>query len=234
MRVISKILAGCTAIALTACSQGGTTTGGATTSGATTGGASGNTGASSGGASAGGNAALDTSFDTAFNNVINQGPTQTPITGSANYVGEMNLATVDVAGAENGFVVGDLALSVNFDASTDPVSGTATNFRGVRDGVDITIGGTLDTANSTSINVLSAQTTPLPTGGSVTITSMNASLRGDLTDGEFGNTYNAEASLVGTFNGANAASVSGGAGVLTNAVGTEGIVSGGQFYANKQ
>jgi hypothetical protein len=230
MKTITKIMTCCAVLALTACSQGGTAAGGGLG-----GGSSGGSGGGAGGGAGGGSgAALDTNFDTAFNAAINQGPTQTPITGTASYVGELNLRTVDATGAENGFAVGDLALAVDFDASSNPISGTATNFRGVRDGTDITIGGTLDTANSTSINEVTDLTTPLPTGGSITITNMNVSLRGDLTDDEFGNTYNAEATLNGPFMGSNGAASAGAAGVLTNSVGTNGIVAGGQYYVNKQ
>jgi hypothetical protein len=221
MTTITKIFAGLSILAISACSQGTTT-------------AAGGGGGGAGGGGGGGGAQLEVDFDAAFNAAINQGPTQTPISGSANYAGELNLSTVDSTGAENGFVVGDLALAVDFDAASNPITGTATNFRGVRDGTDITISGTLDTANSTSINAVSAQTTPLPIGGSLTVTSMNVSLRGDLTDGEFANTYNAEASLTGPFLGTGGAATAGAAGVLTDAVGTNGIVAGGQYYANKQ
>ena len=113
-----------------------------------------------GGGSGGGMPAVGGSnFDTEFMAVQGLLPTQTPIIGSASYLGEVAVLTNANAGNADERVVGDLTMIIDFDATSDPITATVDNLEGEVNGVQTTIGGALSTAHATNqVNAISATT----------------------------------------------------------------------------
>ncbi len=161
--------------------SGGTSGGsaGGGTSGGSTGGGTG--GGSTGGGTSGGAAPItQAEFDAKNLQYIFLQSTTQPLSGTANYQGKLSVLTQANANDASEAVYGDANLNVNFGSGVvNPITGTATNFAGKVNGVDTVIGGTLDTANALSndSNLVSAQAT-----GAGTLTSITATLRGDLVD----------------------------------------------------
>jgi hypothetical protein len=69
-------------------------------------------------------------------------PKQVPLTGSADYSGEVLLNTgTAVSATEDNHVIGDLDNNISFEGGANPIPGTGTNFTGKINGVDATVGG---------------------------------------------------------------------------------------------
>ncbi|MDQ7069168.1 MAG: hypothetical protein Q9M48_00185 [Rhodobacterales bacterium] len=125
---------------------------------------------------------------------------------------------------------GDLDLTVDFDATNNPISGSATNFTGELDGVATSATGTLTTAASSGVNAVSAQTTVLPIVGAITTTGLVAGLNGDLTDVGSGTTSNVELGLIGTFIGINGSGAFGASSAIIQTAGEPNVIAAGTFY----
>lgn len=135
-----------------------------------------------------------TAFDDDFNALGNRPVTTQPVTGTANYVGEMAILAPNTASAggtrvtnDDNTVIGDLEMTVDFaPGATNPVTGTAKNFAGKVGGQDVALDGELTTANhidtaGTINNTVATATAAGPTG-TLTTTSVSASFQGTLTD----------------------------------------------------
>ncbi len=186
-----------------------------------------------GGGGGGGTAAYDAKLD----QVRGMIPTIVRQTGTANYVGQTRLDTLDPAGTSStptGYLVGDIALAANFD--TESVSGTATNFAGEVGGQAVTLSGTLDTANSNSPNLVSSSTTTAPIIGTITTTALVANMRGTLTESINNQSSDVELGLQGAFVGPNANAIHGPAVALVGSSGTVGFGFGGAgtYYLERQ
>lgn len=209
----------------------GGSTGGGTSGGSTGGGTSG--GSTGGGSTGGGTPTTQADFDAKnFQYIFLQATTQ-PLSGSANYQGKLSVLTQANANNATEAVYGDASLNVNFDpAVVKPVTGTATNFAGKVNGVDTVISGTLSTANALSNdpNMVTAQTT-----GVGTLTSITATLRGDLVDPASALSGSARMILNGNLKEAGGTKMSGGHQTTLTPTGqTSTIATGGSFYADKQ
>ncbi len=136
-----------------------------------------------GGAGAGGGGAGGGGFDATSDAIIAQGPTRTPLSGQANYAGELRINTQDASGAGNGSVTGDLALTVDFDATDNPFSGSASGFAGTVGGQQVALDGQLTAQDNTAggVNFIASDTVSAA-GTSVTTTSFGLNLEGELTE----------------------------------------------------
>lgn len=219
-------LAGCSGSGSGTASGGG---GGASAGGGSAGGGS----AGGGGGSAGGGslAAYQASFDTASQTA---GPTQTRLTGTANYTGQVSVRTNANAANADEAVVGDLDMAINFDANSDPIDASVDNLQGEIDGTQTTISGTLSTANATNqVNAISATNVNIPGQGPVTITGISVGLEGTLSDPTGTLSGEALMTLQGNFVGTNGASVFGANGVGIRPSSGANIITGGTFYGNQ-
>ncbi|MCF3592679.1 hypothetical protein LZG00_01550 [Rhodobacteraceae bacterium LMO-12] len=183
-----------------------------------------------GGGGGGGTAA----FDAALSNVQHLGPQTEKQIGTSDYSGQAKVETVDNAsGVKNGYIIGDVDLTANWDAET--VSGSATNFQGEYDGNPVTLDGTLTTAASSSPNTVVQQTIALPVGGTITTGNLIANLRGTLTESINNESSDVELGMIGSFTGANAEGAQGAATMLVGDSDSVGfaIAGGGQFYLEK-
>lgn len=171
-------------------------------------------------------------YSTAYAAAQGQIQTQTPLTGTASYSGRTHIDLPDAnnAGQNNGYLEGDLDLTIDFDAANNPISGTASNFTGELDGAATSATGTLTTAASSGVNAISATTTILPVIGSITTTGLIAGLNGDLTDVGSGTTSNVELGLIGTFTGNNGSGAFGAASAVVQTAGQANVITSGTFY----
>jgi hypothetical protein len=184
-------------------------------------------------------------FDAAFLDAMSEGPTTTPLTGSATYNGEMQVLTVDNTGT-TGSIRGAVEMNANF-ASATPFSAEMSNFSGTVNGNDVSFSGTLSSdqaTDSSPINQLA--TTPLPAiAGGGEASAMTLSIGGTLTTDDTGvkNTLNPGSTMNGNFFGTNgrivggatgwSIAVDGGTSALTGTgTGTNGAI-GGQWYAEQ-
>lgn len=209
-------------------STGGSTGG----TGGSTGGTGGSTGGSTGGNTGGsGGTTSFAAFDSGFMAAQTTAPTQTPLTGSADYTGKVALNTGSTTlGDPDNTIVGDLDLSINFDAANNPISGTATNFAGTVGGTATTIGGTLTADQSANaLNNIVASQVNVPVVGSITTTSLAVRMRGDLTGPTAALNGPSNLNLQGTFTGADGASNFGPATLDSSG----GGLTGGTYYLNK-
>ena len=167
--------------------------------------------------------------------------TTTQLTGTANYKGDVLVDTI--ANSDPGdYLVGDLDIDMNFDQKTNnPMSGTATNFRGQLGGQDIALNGTLSTSdplNGSPVNEIGENSFAVPAPGSGTVfqTGMSLSMAGTITDpsGNPDNSGDALMTLQGTFRGPDGQLVHGAAGGLFEPD-SGGVVNlGGQFQLDRQ
>lgn len=139
---------------------------------------------SNGGGGGGGGGFTPEEYDDALADVQGRIPTSDmPREGTASYSGAARVDGVDGA---DGFVVGEVNLDVDFDAEpTEAISGTATNFSGVLDGEEVTIGGTLSTGpDFPTALAINEFTVDLPTGGSQTVVTgaVSIAMYGDVVD----------------------------------------------------
>lgn len=200
------------------------------------GGAGGGAGGGGGGGGAGGSgsgslAAYQTAFDAASQT---NGPTQTRLTGTANYIGQVSVRTnANSANAEEA-VVGDLDMGINFDANSNPITATVDNLQGEVDGTQTAIAGTLSTANATNqVNAISATDVNIPGQGTSTITGLSVGLEGTLSDPSGTLSGDALMTLQGNFVGTNGASVFGANSVAIRPTSGADLITGGTFYGNR-
>ena len=176
-------------------------------------------------------------YDAAYDAMANTLATTTQLTGNANYQGQVKVDVLDqVGGQVEGHILGDVDLDVAFGGPVaGTISGTATNFRGTVNNEDVTLSGTLETANSSLPNVTAPSEQPLPTGGSIWLTNLSAGMRGTLTDDDTGESAETEVSLLGTFVGTNGAGAHGAAAMTVDAGDTPVFIAGGgTFYLERQ
>lgn len=210
--------------------SGGTTTGGTTTGGTTTGGTP--TGGTTTGGTPTGGTTSQAAFDAKSQSYIFLVPTSTPLSGSADYTGEISVLTQANTADPTEAVVGDLDMSVNFGSGvTNPVTATVGNFSGNVNGASTTVSGTLSTANAIAndVNLVTATST-----GAGTITGATATLRGTITDPSGALSGDARMILNGNFKEADGAKMSGGhqTTIFPTGGGTS-IATGGSLYADK-
>ncbi|WP_297756004.1 hypothetical protein [uncultured Shimia sp.] len=194
-------------------------------------------GGGAGGGGGGGDPKPLENYDTAYDAMMNTPATTTQLTGNANYQGQVKVEVLDqVGGQAEGHIVGDIDLAVAFGGPVDgTVSGTATNFRGTVNNQDVSLSGTLDTANSNLPNITAPSKHDLPTGGSIWLTNLSAGMRGTLTDDETGESSDTELSLLGSFVGTNGSGAHGMAAMtIDNANTPVFIAGGGTFYLERQ
>ncbi|MBB3986241.1 hypothetical protein GGQ68_002580 [Sagittula marina] len=216
---------------------GGTTSGGGGTSsgGGTTSGGGGTSTGGGGGTTSGGTPTGTGSlaaFDAKALNYNLLVPTATGLTGTADYAGEISMLTQANAGNTAEAVVGDLNMTVNFDAgATNPVTATAGNFAGEVNGTATSIGGTLSTANAIAGDVNSVTATSTGAG---TLTSATATLRGTLSDPTGSLSGDARMILSGNLKEAGGAKMGGGhQTTITPFGGGSTIATGGSLWADK-
>ncbi len=197
-------------------------------------GSTGGGGAGGGGGGGGGGGSLS-AYETAFNSAsqTNQ-PTQTAITGTASYTGQVKVLTNANAADAKEAIVGDLNMTINFDSNNRPVDATVNNFAGEVNGVQTSVAGSLTTANApTQINTITASVVNLPVIGPVTTTGLSVGMEGALSDPTGTLTGDALMILQGTFVGANGASVFGSNSVIIDPATGANIITGGTFYSNR-
>ena len=191
--------------------------------------------AAGGGAGGGGGGGSLTAYETAFNTASQtNGPTQTRLTGTANYTGQVSVRTNANAANTDEAVVGDLDMAINFDANSDPINATVDNLQGEIDGAQTAIAGTLSTANATNqVNAISATQVNIPGQGASTITGLSVGLEGTLSDPSGTLSGDTLMTLQGNFVGANGASVFGANAVAIRPNTGPDIITGGTFYSNR-
>jgi hypothetical protein len=199
------------------------------------------------GAGGGGGAGGATGYDAKFGAIENTIATTTQMTGSVDYAGQTKVMTFAEGSNgvdSNGTITGDVALNANFD--TGAVSGTATNFAGTVDGKDITLTGTLDTANSAFADTSMAYSTAVPPIPGIPQTQglygsgFTADMRGELTNTETDDKATATLNLLGSVVGTDGAAAWGPASLTVNNVVDQGSLgfdlgsSGGTFYVERE
>lgn len=197
---------------------------------------------SGGGAAAGGGgganpAAFKTAYDAALRPT--QGRTLTPLSGTADYSGQVEILTNENPADTKEAIYGDLKMAVNFGANVKrPVSGTIGNFAGKFGGEDIKLDGTLSTANAKASDpnfVTSTEITlPAPASGTRTLTSMGGTFTGDLSDPDSKLTGRTELIVSGDFYGTGGEGIVGMAGGSVAPSSGAARIVGGPAYANKQ
>ncbi|MEM1301688.1 MAG: hypothetical protein AAGH17_03815 [Pseudomonadota bacterium] len=191
-------------------------------------------GPSNNGGGGGGAAATTTSslaqFDSKFNEVSGLPATLTKLTGTAEYTGKVSIRTdPNAPPTSSDVVVGDLDMDIDFDNGTSPITATATNFNGSVNGQDVTIDGTLSTANAQNqVNAVTSTNT-----GVGTVTGISVGLEGALSDPNSTLTGDALMTLQGTFRGDNGAAINGASGLVVRPSSGPNVVTGGQFYAER-
>ncbi|MCZ4352096.1 hypothetical protein O4H61_06165 [Roseovarius aestuarii] len=199
---------------------------------------SGGAGGPGGGGGGGGTPAQAmAAFDAAMDEGPKMGPTTINPKGKANYAGKTKINTIN----ENqtgfsGFVIGDLEMEADFDQDT--LSGTATNFKGQIDDKDVTLDGTLDTANITGNEPNMVVTSdPIEVAGQkIHTTSLLGALEGKLKNSLTDETADVQLILQGTAFGANADRFQGGAAAIIGNKDEVGFAFGGsgEFYLDRQ
>lgn len=223
---ISFVLLAC--LSLSACS--GSSSGSGTGGGGTGGGGTG--GGGTGGGGAGGGGTFQSSFDAA--NL--QPPTQTALSGSADYTGQISVRTNANAADTDEVLIGDLDMNVNFNAgATRPITASATNFAGEIDGTAVTATGTLSTANAPNgVNAVSTTNLNIPGVGATTFTGLSTELRGTLSEPTDNLSGDVVMTLQGDMRGTNGASAVGANGVSIEPTGGgAAIITGGTWYADR-
>lgn len=200
-------------------------------------GSSTSTGAGSGGGtgSGGGSGGSGNTFTTGFDTVNLLPPTQTALSGSADYTGEVSIRTNANAANTDEVLVGDLDMNVNFNPNTArPITATAGNFAGEIDGTQVTATGTLSTANAPSgVNAVSTTAVNIPGQGAATFTGLSVELRGTLAEPTDNLTGDVVMTMQGDMRGTDGAAAAGAAGVSVQPASGPAIITGGTWYMNK-
>jgi len=198
------------------------------------GGGGGGTGSSGG---SGGATPTPTAFAAAFDRTTNLPPSINPLTGRANYSGQVEVLTNSDPNNAQEAVFGDVAMAIDFaPGASRPISGTVGNFAGKVGGTDVQITGTLSTANaqSSAPNEVTVNSFAAPvTGTQITQTGIVATFNGDLTDHANKLSGSAEMTILGSFNGSTGEGLIGSNGVGIRPQTGAGFISGGRFYANR-
>lgn len=191
-------------------------------------------GSSTSGVAGVGGVAGSSDYDTNFAAAQGKLATTTALTGSADYKGEIEILTGLNQGNADESVIGDLEMNVNFDGGSRPITATASGFEGEVNGTQVTVDGTLSTANAPNgINAVTATTVEVPVVGSVVSTGLSVQLEGSLSEETEQLTGDAQLTLQGTFVGTEGASVFGSAaGIIDPATGPN-VITGGTWYADK-
>ncbi len=168
-------------------------------------------------------------FLTAFNATNGLVATTVPLSGTANYAGQVEIRTSQDATDADNVVYGDLALAINFDANTNPIDMTVNNLSGTIGGTATNISGTLSSNGSNGLNVVN-ETQILGR----TSTSLAAMAEGTLTDPTGTLTGDARMSVTGTMRGTNGEGITGANSVIITNPGSPNFTSGGRVYADKQ
>lgn len=187
-------------------------------------------GGGTGGGSGGGGSVAD--FDTNFEQIQMTAPTTTALAGTATYNGEVSVRTNANSSLMDERVFGDLAMTINFNAGSDPISATVSNIAGEINGVQTSVAGELSTAGANQVNAVTATNINLPTGTS-TVTGMSVGLEGTLTDPTGTLSGDALMTLQGNFVGNDGAGVFGASSVAIRPNSGPDFISGGTFYAEK-
>lgn len=214
--------------------SGGSGSGGSGSGGS--GGGSGGSGSGSGGAGSGGSAGGGSTFQSSFDAANLQPPTQTALSGSADYTGEISVRTNANAADADEVLIGDLDMNVNFNAgATRPITASATNFAGEIDGTAVTATGTLSTANAPNgVNAVSTTNLNIPGAGATTFTGLSTELRGTLSEPTDNLSGAVIMTLQGDMRGTNGAAVAGANGVSIEPTGGgASIITGGTWYADR-
>ena len=174
-------------------------------------------------------------FDKAFQAAQGQLATQTPLTGSASYKGQVSVRTTANAADTDESVYGDLAMTVNFAPNqARPISATVDNISGNINGQATDVAGSLSTANApTQINAVTATNVNIPIQGQITSTGLSVGMEGKLTDPTGTLSGDALMILQGTMVGTNGASTFGSNSVVIKPASGANVITGGTFYANK-
>tara|TARA_R110002095_G_scaffold37054_2_gene34525 strand:- start:417 stop:1058 length:642 start_codon:yes stop_codon:yes gene_type:complete len=173
-------------------------------------------------------------YDAAFQAVQGMAPTATRLSGSADYTGEIEILTGLNQGNADERLIGDLDMNVSFDGGSRPITATASGFEGEIDGQQVTVNGTLSTANNTSgLNTVVATDSNVPGVGTITTTGVFATLQGTLTENTGQISGDAILGLTGNVVGANGEGIIGAATVTVDTGSGPFIGGGGTFYANQ-
>lgn len=204
-------------------------------SSSTSAGAGGGAGSGGGGAGSGGGGGSLTAYETAFNAASQtHGPTQTRLTNTATYSGQVKVLTGLNVGNADEAVVGDLEMAINFDANSNPITATVDNLEGEVDGTQTTVAGTLSTANATNqINTITESQVNIPGQGASTFTGMSVGLEGTLSDPTGNLSGEALMTMQGNFVGPDGESVFGANSVGIRPTTGPDIIVGGTFYGNR-
>ncbi|MBL4917924.1 hypothetical protein [Szabonella alba] len=192
---------------------------------------SGGGGAGGGGGGGGGGGSYQSNFDA----VSGQGPTQNmPTSLNADYSGQMEVDVND--GTQSGTAYADLDIAVNWTEgqSSNPFSGTASNFTGeLASGQAGDITGTLEVVDA-PVGTINRSTfaVPAPGSGTVSVGGGQFTMRGDLAVD--GTEYDTTLLLGGNFFGSGASAMQG---AVSGGVKEKGIggalfdaAAGGTFY----
>lgn len=168
-------------------------------------------------------------FKTGFDAAYVQRETTTPVSGSADYNGQVEVHTTASTTDPDNVVFGDVAMNVNFGGGANPISATVSNIEGRIAATDTKISGTLTHKVGSGIN----QIIVLPVAGT-TRTNIGVQVEGALADPTGTLTGNARMVITGTAFGADAASFTGANSVaITDSTGANKKNAGGRFYADK-
>ncbi len=208
-------------------------------------------GAAAGDSKGGAGAATEEGFLKGRQQVYELGSSPNPISGTANYKGQVEVLTAAKEANAGEAVFGDLNMDINFGANVPrPISGTVQNFAGKIGGQDVKIAGTLSTANAsaTATNEITVSTQrvgdlaqvpgvvipPQAQNTVITSTLMAATFRGMLDDPTITLSGEAEMTVIGAFMGDTGQGLLGSNGVLIKPSEGPLIVRGGQAYAVRQ
>ena len=182
----------------------------------------------------GGGSAPSSAFEDAFSDIQRTLPTQTEITGEAQYGGQVSVRTnANPADAEEA-IFGDLALSIDFDDGDSPISASVDNLSGPINGAATDIAGTLSTDNANNqVNAITATQVNIPGQGTSTITGMSVGLEGTLSDPTGTLSGEALMTLQGNFVGDDGAGVFGANAVAIRPDQGADFITGGTWYADK-
>ena len=168
-----------------------------------------------------------------------------PSSNTANYTGQVYLDITDTTASANdvGQVVGDLAMSIDFDATGGDVSGTISNVVGETPGGDaLAFDGELTTAAADGLGFASVVQTsevvlPPPASGTIRTGAMLANFYGTLDQTEVAAGDGLDGDVLvflgGAFFGDAAAAAAGPAAALDSFPGDASFVGSGTYYAEQ-
>lgn len=167
-------------------------------------------------------------FLDAFNASQAKLTTTTPLTGNADYTGQVEVHTTQSTTDADNVVYGDVAMSVDFDGAATPIVASVTNFEGRIGGVNTKVGGTLSSVGSNGVN----QVLALP-AGAVTATSIAVQLDGTLSDPTGTLTSDARMAISGSTKDNGNSIVGANSLIISETNGTRKINTGGRFYVDQ-